>query len=92
LYERGKVNGVQGLRLLTDERDIRAIEPHCRGIAAIHSPRTGIVDYGRVAASLADDVRAAGGDVRPGHAVTRLDRESHTAVLSGPAFPVRQAT
>jgi len=30
LYERGRANGVAGLRLLTTPDEIRAIEPHCR--------------------------------------------------------------
>ena len=59
LERRGRANGVPGLRRLRAE-EIRELEPHCTGIAGLHSPNTGIVDFGAVARALADDVRAAG--------------------------------
>ena len=52
-----------GLRRL-DAAQLREIEPHAAGIAALHSPGTGVLDFGAVARALADDVRAAGGAVR----------------------------
>jgi hypothetical protein len=33
--------------------------PHAAGVAALHSPQTGIADFPAVARALADDVRAA---------------------------------
>ncbi len=71
LHRRGIANGVEGLRML-EAGEIREIEPHCRGIRALHSLRTGIVDYAAVTRSLADDVRAAGGEICTGHAVMRV--------------------
>jgi L-2-hydroxyglutarate oxidase len=62
LERRGKVNGVQGLRRI-DADGIAQLEPHARGIAALHSPETGIVDFAAVARSYAQDVRDAGGAV-----------------------------
>jgi L-2-hydroxyglutarate oxidase LhgO len=62
LYKRGQENGVLGLRLI-DTDELREIEPHVTGIRAILSPRTGIVDYRQVAASYANDIRAAGGAI-----------------------------
>ncbi len=73
LYRRGTANGVPGLELIGPER-IREIEPHAAGIRAIHSPNTGIVDFARVAAVYAQDVRAAGGAVLTGHEVRAIDR------------------
>lgn len=72
LERRGTANGVPGLRRIGGE-EIRAIEPHAAGISALHSPQTGVVDFGRVAAAYADDVRAAGGAVITGCAVTAID-------------------
>ena len=63
LERRGAANGVPGLRRL-DAAQLREIEPHAAGIAALHSPGTGVLDFGAVARALADDVRAAGGAVR----------------------------
>jgi 2-hydroxyglutarate dehydrogenase len=56
LYARGVANGVQGLAVL-DGAAVRAREPAVtRATSALWSPNTGIVDYGLVASSLADDV------------------------------------
>lgn len=55
LHRRGLENGVPGLRRLT-AAELRQVEPHAEGIAALHSPETGIVDFGAVARALADDV------------------------------------
>ena len=72
LERRGNANGVPGLRMLGPD-ELREVEPHATGVAALHSPETGIVDFAAVAAAYAEDVRAAGGEVRLGAAVTALD-------------------
>jgi L-2-hydroxyglutarate oxidase len=70
LERRGIANSVVGLtRLAGDE--IGAIEPHARGVAALHSPATGVVDFVAVARAYADDVEAAGGTFHLGTAVRR---------------------
>lgn len=73
LWERGQANGIEGLELL-DASGIAEREPHCRGIRAIFSPVTGIVDYGAVARHYADDVREMGGEILTGHSVTAIRR------------------
>jgi L-2-hydroxyglutarate oxidase LhgO len=62
LEQRARANGVPGLSRI-DGADIRSIEPEARGITAIHSPETAVVDYGRVAWSFADDIERAGGSI-----------------------------
>ncbi|MGH2920991.1 MAG: L-2-hydroxyglutarate oxidase [Gaiellaceae bacterium] len=62
LQRRAEANGVPGLRRLVAE-EIREVEPHCVGVAGLHVPTTALVDYRRVAAALAEDLRALGGDV-----------------------------
>ena len=59
LERRGKANGVPGLRRI-DAAGIEQIEPHARGIAGLHSPGTGIVDFPAVARSYARDVLDGG--------------------------------
>ena len=44
--------------------EIAELEPHATGVAALHSPHTGIVDFRVVCERLADDVREAGGELR----------------------------
>jgi (S)-2-hydroxyglutarate dehydrogenase len=65
LERRGKANRVPGLRRV-DARGLRLLEPHAAGVAALHSPSTGIVDFPAVAASLAAELREAGGTVATG--------------------------
>jgi len=65
LERRGRANAVPGLlRLGADE--IAAIEPHARGVAALHSPQTGVVDFVAVAEAFAADARGAGGSTHMG--------------------------
>jgi (S)-2-hydroxyglutarate dehydrogenase len=72
LERRGKANEVPELRRVSAE-EIREIEPHASGLGALHSPATGVVDFRLVARALAEDVRAAGGDVRLGYEVNAVD-------------------
>ena len=65
LERRSRANGVPGVARVAGE-DIPEIEPHVRGVAALHSPRTGAVDYGAVARLLRQDVIASGGRVSTG--------------------------
>jgi L-2-hydroxyglutarate oxidase len=69
LLGRGTANGLKGLRWL-DGKELRDIEPHARGVAAIHVPEEGIVDYAAVCARL----RQLVGDVLVNAPVRRLQR------------------
>lgn len=44
IYERGLENGIEGIRMINGE-EIRELEPYCSGIAGIHVPCTGIIDF-----------------------------------------------
>jgi (S)-2-hydroxyglutarate dehydrogenase len=56
LFERGQKNGLRDLRMLGRE-EMREIEPHVAGIAAIRVPEEGIVDYPAVCAALVKKIR-----------------------------------
>jgi (S)-2-hydroxyglutarate dehydrogenase len=71
LERRGRANGVSGLKRV-DAAGIAEIEPHARGIAALHSPGTGIVGFGAVARALADEIRDSGGSLVTGCEVSAL--------------------
>jgi (S)-2-hydroxyglutarate dehydrogenase len=58
IYQRGQQNGVQCEKIDVDR--LREIEPHTAGIAAIHVPEAGIVDYRQVCQTLGDLLRNAG--------------------------------
>jgi 2-hydroxyglutarate dehydrogenase len=65
LERRARANGVPGLARLGQD-EIAGFEPNARGVAALHSPSTGVVDFGRVASALAEDVREHDGAVITG--------------------------
>ena len=73
IERRATANGVPGLRRLGPSQMVE-IEPYVRGVSALHSPQTAIVDFKGVTRAYADDVRAAGGTVRLGFEVTGIDR------------------
>ena len=62
LERRGHANGLNGLRRLRAD-EIREIEPHATGIAALHVPETGIVDYPAVARAYAKRIESRGGRI-----------------------------
>jgi (S)-2-hydroxyglutarate dehydrogenase len=88
LHRRGVANGVPDLAMIGPER-LHELEPHCVGLRALHSPNTGIIDFSRVAASYADDVRTSGGEIRTRHEVTGLLREQGVTILQTTAGDVR---
>jgi L-2-hydroxyglutarate oxidase len=71
LERRGRLNEVPGLRRIGPD-EIAEIEPHARGVAALHSPETGVVDFAAVARAFAGEVEAAGGTIAIGAGVRRL--------------------
>jgi 2-hydroxyglutarate dehydrogenase len=77
---RGRQNGVAGLRRL-DRRGLRDLEPHAEGVAALHSPATGIVDFPAVARALAREVIEDGGRITLGRAVTGVESRPGEVVL-----------
>jgi 2-hydroxyglutarate dehydrogenase len=72
LERRGRANGVPGLRRLRPE-EIAEVEPHVRGVDALHSPATAVVDFRAVAVAFAEDVTRAGGEVVTGCPVDGAD-------------------
>ncbi len=62
LLERGRKNGLEGLRWLT-RPEMLEIEPHAAGLAAIHVPQEGIVDYTQVCNAMVRRIEGHGGRV-----------------------------
>ena len=73
IEQRARSNGVAGLRRLSGQ-EIRSVEPHVRGLTALHSPRTAIVDFREVARALACQLCGMGAELQLGFAVTAIDR------------------
>ena len=73
LERRGRANDVVGLRRLKGD-EISDVEPGCLGVAALHCPNTGIVDYHKVSAAMARGLRNDGVTVRFNTVVDALER------------------
>jgi L-2-hydroxyglutarate oxidase len=74
MLERGRSNGLEGLRRLSPE-EAHEIEPHVRCVGAIHVPEEGIVSYAAVCDTLAREATARGAELRTGAGVRRMVRE-----------------
>ncbi len=90
LYERGQANGVPGLELVEQER-VREIEPHVRAVRALWSPNTGIVDYGLVAKSYAEDIQEFGGEIRTRHEVLAFTRRNGRTLIESSGGTIEAA-
>lgn len=91
LYQRGLENGVKDLKILNSE-EIKEVEPYCKGLSAILSPNTGIVDWAEVAKSYGADFKEAGGDIYTGFEVTDFTCSPESDISqekeSGHTYPV----
>jgi 2-hydroxyglutarate dehydrogenase len=81
LERRAAANGIPDVRRL-DAAGIEQVEPHARGIAALHSPSTGIVDFAAVARAYADDLLEHGGSLVGGCQVTGVTAGSRAIRLT----------
>jgi len=80
LERRAMANGVPGLRRLED-RELQRVEPHVRGLAGLHSPRTAIADFAAVARAFAAELQDAGASVRLGAEAARVEAGARPAVV-----------
>ncbi len=81
LEARGHANGVPGLRRVA-AGEITDIEPQCRGRAALHSPATGIVDFGAVARAMEQELRGKGVTFALGCPISAVRREHGQSVIA----------
>lgn len=89
LYERGLKNNVRDLSIV-DAAGIREREPFCRGVMALDSPYTGIVDWRMVALSYGSDFQEAGGTVVTEFEVDDISavNESSAGSSEGMKYPI----
>ena len=88
LAVRAEANRVPGLRRVGPQ-EIKDIEPYASGLAALHSPHTAITDYPAIGRAFADDVVAAGGEVRFGFPVTAVTPSGGGLLVSSPGSRLR---
>ena len=75
IFRNGKENNIEGIEKIGPD-EIKQIEPFCSGIAGIHVPCTGIIDFTRVANKLAELIEKKGqsNKVLTLHKVTGFDK------------------
>jgi L-2-hydroxyglutarate oxidase len=74
LLERALQNGLVGTRKITPD-ELKEYEPHCIGVAAIHVPQTGIVDYLEVALAFGRKIMQQEGGIFLGHKVLEINQK-----------------
>jgi L-2-hydroxyglutarate oxidase LhgO len=85
LHRRGVANGVAGLQWI-DAARLAELEPHVRGVAALHSPQTGITDFRLVAQALGRELEAREVEIVFGARVLDVERsaeELHVQTQAG---------
>ncbi len=87
LYERGVKNGLEVEKIGPEE--LKELEPHATGIAALKVPSTGIVDFVGVTAAFAKMVAREGGELRTGAKVTGISETGDGVELRTPGESFR---
>ncbi len=80
LHERGLENGLKVEKIGPEE--LRELEPHASGLAALKVPEAGIVDFARIAEALATLVEEEGGELRTSTEVEGISETNNEVEIS----------
>lgn len=80
LERRGKANGLSGLKRI-GANEIKEFEPFTQGIAGLHVPETGIVDFVQVCQAYAEQAKARDTEIILGARVVGCSRHPDEIVL-----------
>ncbi len=81
VYQRGLANDPSAGFELLDSKQIKRFEPNCVGLQAVSSPKTGIVDYGLVSRTYAEDAKTHGAEIFTSCAVEGIVADGPQSVL-----------
>jgi L-2-hydroxyglutarate oxidase len=81
LASRGRANGLDVESVPAEQ--LQTYEPHVTGVAGLHVPAAGIVDFGRVCAALADDLKDRGHTLRVDAPVAGISHAAGQVTASG---------
>jgi len=81
LEERGKANGLIGIKRLNSE-ELKEYEPHVSGLAGLFIAETGIVDYNQVTETYAKIILDNGGEVKTKSKFLALHKENEVLVIA----------
>jgi L-2-hydroxyglutarate oxidase len=88
LAKRAAENGIDDVDEIGPER-LRELEPAVKGLRALHSRGTGVIDYRDVAHALVRDIEAGGGVILTGRRVTDIRELSNEVVTTTSGGDVR---
>ncbi len=88
LMERGKENGLKGLKLLT-EAEIKEYEPHVSGVKGMLVRETGIVDYKVVTDKFGEIFEKNGGVIKLNSKVKKISRNGGEIILHTPKSKIK---
>ncbi len=80
LYRRGVENGLENLKMLSKE-ELKEYEPHVDGIAGIHVPQTGIIDYKAVSDKMKEILLTKGVEIKFGEEVVGIEFQSSKQII-----------
>ena len=80
LYERGKQNGVTGLKLIDTEK-INEIEPYVDAIKGLWSPNTGIIDYKDLTIAYSNILENKGGTIYKNQEILSINQTQNNLIL-----------
>jgi (S)-2-hydroxyglutarate dehydrogenase len=80
LEERGKANRLTGIKKLSGD-ELKDYEPHVTGIAGLHIPQTGIVNYKEVTDKYAEVIKSQGGEIKKGYRFKGINSEYDKLIL-----------
>jgi L-2-hydroxyglutarate oxidase len=86
IFERGQANGINCQMI--DAARLKELEPHARGVQAIHVPEAGIVDYRQVCERLAQRITERGGTVLTQARVSAMFRRNGRMIIDSTAGEV----
>ena len=81
LEERGKANGLTGIKRLTSE-ELKEYEPHVAGLAGLFIVETGIVDYNQVTDTYAKIIMENGGEVKTNRKFLALAKDNDDLIVA----------
>ena len=80
LHRRADANGVENVSRISPA-ELQAIEPQARGLAALHVPGAGSIDFRQVASSMRKRLEIAGGKVVTGAALMAAHHDEHWQLI-----------
>lgn len=83
LYDRGVANGVPELKVI-GPRELAELEPFAKGVQALHSPKTGIIDFRSVVEKCAEIISREGGTIRTNTEVLGIEVRSGECSVATP--------